>query len=216
MRRAFPVLVAAAAMLAGCATPIAPVEVTRFHRLDATSAMAAATATPGSYRIVLTNPDAPNAGGGAGGLEWDSYAAAVARQLDLMGYTAVAPDAAQGSEVYRVTLSVERGERIAAPARSPVSVGVGGSTGSYGSGVGVGVGINLGNLIGGGNREIIGTRIEVRLTRSGDTLPLWEGRAQTEVRSGTPAAQPGLAAQKLAEALFGGFPGRSGETITVP
>ena len=45
---------------------------------------------------------------------------------------------------------------------------------------------------------------------------VWEGRAQTEAPGNAPAAQPGLAADKLARALFQDFPGESGRTITVP
>jgi hypothetical protein len=45
---------------------------------------------------------------------------------------------------------------------------------------------------------------------------VWDGRAQTTARTNSPAIQPGLAAQKLADALFSGFPGDSGKTITVP
>ena len=44
---------------------------------------------------------------------------------------------------------------------------------------------------------------------------MWEGRALLEAKRGTPAAQPGIAAAKLADALFRGYPGRSGESITV-
>ncbi|MEQ1689383.1 MAG: DUF4136 domain-containing protein, partial [Sphingopyxis sp.] len=65
-------------------------------------------------------------------------------------------------------------------------------------------------------RDVVSTRLLVRITRNGDDLALWEGRAETFARVGTPAAGAGLNAQKLAEALFRDFPGRSGETITVP
>jgi hypothetical protein len=44
---------------------------------------------------------------------------------------------------------------------------------------------------------------------------LWEGRAQFIVRADSPLAQTDLGAAKLAEALFRGFPGNSGETILV-
>jgi hypothetical protein len=95
--------------------------------------------------------------------------------------------------------------------RSPVSVGVGGSTGSYGSGVGLGIGINLS----GKPKKIIATQLSVQIRRRSDSLAIWEGRARTEAKEGTPAAQPGLAASKLASALFGGYPGQSGQTIKV-
>lgn len=40
--------------------------------------------------------------------------------------------------------------------------------------------------------------------------------ALTAFAAGTPAAQPGIAAAKLAEALFKDFPGVNGETIEIP
>ena len=91
-------------------------------------------------------------------------------------------------------------------------MGVGGSTGSYGSGVGLGIGINLG----GRPKDKIVTELSVRITkRQGDQV-VWEGRASVEAKHGSPASQPGLAAAKLAEALFKDFPGESGTTIRVP
>jgi hypothetical protein len=56
----------------------------------------------------------------------------------------------------------------------------------------------------------------VRIKRKADGVIVWEGRAQTEAPSNAPAAQPGLAADKLSRALFSGFPGESGKTIRVP
>ena len=52
--------------------------------------------------------------------------------------------------------------------------------------------------------------------RLSDGAVVWEGRAQTEAPGNAPSAQPGLAADKLARALFQDFPGESGRTITVP
>jgi hypothetical protein len=54
------------------------------------------------------------------------------------------------------------------------------------------------------------------MKRASDDLVVWEGRAQTEAPNTAPAAQPGLAADKLARALFQDFPGESGRTITIP
>jgi hypothetical protein len=64
--------------------------------------------------------------------------------------------------------------------------------------------------------EIITTRLKVNLMRKSDGAMLWEGRAENSAKSNAPAAQPGLAAEKLARALFVGFPGESGKTITIP
>ena len=44
---------------------------------------------------------------------------------------------------------------------------------------------------------------------------LWEGRARFAASANSDFAATEAAATKLAEALFGGFPGRSGETIEV-
>ena len=195
--------IAIAALLSGCVTPLPPASATRFHRIDGQVTMPA-----GIYEIaqptgldLSARPD-------------PSYAAAVASQLDRLGHRTILIAAGQAD--YRVDVRVERSERAAPLANSPVSVGVGAGTGSYGSGLGVGVGINLASLLGGGNRDVLATRLLVRITRRGEAQALWEGRAETFARTGTPAAGAGLNAQKLAEALFAGFPGRSGETITVP
>ena len=60
------------------------------------------------------------------------------------------------------------------------------------------------------------TTLAVRLVRRSDKLVIWEGKASQMAKAGSPAAQPGIAAAKLAEAMFKGFPGVSGETIRVP
>lgn len=204
MRHRFVVAPAilAALALGGCAASIPPVEVTRFHRVDAFERIPA-----GSYAITgLAGPEAT--------LADRSFAAAVARQLDRLGYRAASMSTERSAD-YTVTVGVDRAERPADDDGSGVSVGVGGGTGGYRSGVGVGVGLDLTRLLG-GRRDVIATRMTVRIARRGEELPLWEGRAETTAKSGTPAAQPGLAAEKLAQALFADFPGRSGETITVP
>ena len=95
--------------------------------------------------------------------------------------------------------------------RGPVSVGVGGSTGSYGSGVGMGVGIDLSPPPAAEVETELNLSIRDRMTGQ----VLWEGRASFTVRSTSPLADTGLAAPKMAEALFAGFPGKSGETIEV-
>jgi hypothetical protein len=61
----------------------------------------------------------------------------------------------------------------------------------------------------------VASRLRVQLRRAGDKSAVWEGRAETQAKQGTPAAQPGLAAGKLADALFKDYPGPSGQTITV-
>lgn len=190
-----------AALLGGCATPLPPASATRFHRIDA-----AVTMPAGVYEIA--QPSAPDLS-----MRPDpSYAAAVASQLDRLGHRSNLTTSA-GQADYLVDVRVERSERAAPQTNGPVSVGLGAGTGSYGSGLGVGV--NLASLLR-DRRDVLVTRLLVRITRRGEEQALWEGRAETFARTGTPAAGAGLNAQKLAEALFADFPGRSGETISVP
>jgi Domain of unknown function (DUF4136) len=176
------------ASLGGCVASIPPVEVTRFHQAEQIQA--------GSVRVETVQT-----------MEAAAYAAAVARGLGTAGFSAVAPPA-PADFVAKVTFS--QGSRTEQK-RSPVSIGVGGGTG--GSGIGVGIGTSIG--LGGGAREIIITQLSVQLLRTKDAKPVWEGRAQTEAPRTAPASQPGLAADKLARALFSGFPGESGKTVLV-
>ena len=182
--------------LSACVVPTGPVEVTRFNR-----AAEGVTYGSGTYSVAV-------AGDAAAGqnLAVSPYLAAVAREMQRLGYA----ERIGGSDVTaEVRASTERFEP---ERRSPVSVGVGGSTGSYGSGVGLGVGINLG----GGPKAQVETTLSVRIIRRSDNLVIWEGRASQAAKAGSPAAQPGIAASKLAEAMFKDFPGVSGETIRVP
>jgi hypothetical protein len=195
--RALAIGSAAALLLAGCATTVSPVEVTRFHLGE-----------PIARGTVMVVP----VGDGDPSLEYRSYAAAVEQQLSRAGYS-VAPNNL-GTQ-FIADVGFMRANRIAAREGSPVSIGLGG--GGFGggrrSGVGIGGGIGFG--IGGGSGDIVASELSVRIKRRQGDEVIWEGRAQTEARSSNPATQPGIAAEKLARALFAGFPGRSGETITV-
>ena len=186
---------AAAASLGACAIPTGPVEVTVFNRV--------AEGQPYGSGSFSVTPAAEQA---TQGLALSPYLAAVSREMARIGYA----ERAGGSDVVaevRVAQAEILGQR-----RSPVSVGVGGSTGSYGSGVGLGVGINLG----GGSQARVETVLSVRILRARDQLVIWEGRAVQVAGKRAPAAQPGIAASKLAEALFKDFPGKSGTTVEVP
>jgi hypothetical protein len=184
----------APALLAGCVTPVGPVEVTRFHVADAQFGR-------GSVAVV------PAAGMTDTSLELRTYQAAVARELARIGYApAAVGGAAQIAEV-RLMRRTWQPERM----RGPVSVGVGAGGGSYGSGVGMGVGLDLSGPPPAQTETELGVTIKDRA--SGRTL--WEGRAHFVVRADSPVAQTDLGAAKLAEALFRGFPGNSGETILV-
>ena len=188
---------ATVALLAGCTTPafVSPVEVTRF--------------TGGSRALLGSGPHGDRAAPGEAPDSWEyaAFQTAVAEELSEVGYTVTPDDAAQVAEI-RVERFVSRRDG----GRSPVNVGVGGSTGSYGSGVGVGVGINLG---GGRPAEQIDTQLHVMIRPSAGGDALWEGRARFRATANSDFADQRAAAGKLADALFEGVPGRSGETIEV-
>ena len=195
-----PALLAAlgsAALLAACTTPayVSPVEVTRF------TAAEPQLLGSGTISLRAAPGEAPDS--------WDyaAYQTAVADELTQLGYTVTGGSGAQVAEI-----SVEQYVTQAEGRRSPVNVGVGGSTGSYGSGVGVGVGINLG-----GNRPVdrIDTQLRVVIRPASATDALWEGRARFTATVNSDYADRQAAAAKLADALFSGFPGQSGETIEV-
>ena len=192
----------AATSLAGCETTArsGPVQVTRFH-LGAPL-----------ERGTLSVEAAP--GAGPAGLEFNAYAAAVQHELFGQGFSApAAPDAAGQ---YVAVIGFDRHTREGPPRRSPFTIGIGGGgySGGYGGGVGLGGGVSF--PIGKSHsRDIIGTEMSVQIRRRSDGTVIWEGRAQTEADERAPAAQVDQAAGKLAHALFLGFPGESGRSITV-
>ena len=192
--RILPLL--ALSLLSACVVPTGPVEVTRFNR--------ASEGVPygnGSFGVEVAGESSADRS-----LSASPYVAAVTREMQRVGYR----NQAGTSDV---VAEIRFGARMIRPERrSPVSVGVGGSTGSYGSGIGLGVGINLG----GGSAAQLQTTLAVRIIRRSDRLVIWEGTAVQSAKAGSPAAQPAIAASKLAEALFKDFPGVSGETIRVP
>lgn len=192
--------VLAALLVSGCTAMTPPVDVTRFHNAQV------APIIPGTVRIQANVTEE----GDGRSLEYGTYSAALLRELQRVGF-AEARDNPDKSE-YVARYTIDRAVLSAGGSRSPVSVGVGGSTGSYGSGVGLGIGINLG----GRPKDKIVTELSVRISSRASGNVVWEGRASIEAKQGSPAAQPGLAAAKLAEALFRDFPGVSGTTIRVP
>jgi hypothetical protein len=195
MRRSALFALAPMLALSACATPQGPIEVTRF--VDPS----------GAARLGQGTVFVESAPGSIDGLEAAPYKAAVAAELARLGYReSTRADAGQIAQV-----RIERFTQGPEGRRSPVSVGVGGSTGSYGSGVGLGVGINLG----GGPRPTTGTQLGVTLRDARGGQNLWEGRADIATTDRSPLAERTRNAQALAAAMFRDFPGRSGETIQV-
>ncbi|PKP65755.1 MAG: hypothetical protein CVT85_04635 [Alphaproteobacteria bacterium HGW-Alphaproteobacteria-7] len=194
-----PVTVAAALALSACATTpyTGPVEVTRFV------APATERAALGQGTIAINFPDEISNEGAR-----RAFAAAVSAELAALGYTVTAGPADQTAAIRTsrnpITATVENN-------RGPVSVGVGGQTGSYGSGVGLGVGLNLG----GGREDATAiTELSVRITQ-GNNATLWEGRAQIATGVKSPYSQVDASASALAAALFKDFPGGNGETVMI-
>ena len=127
MRIPLMAALAAPVLLGACTTTTAPVDVTRFHAQNA----------PQAETVRL----APARDIDAAGMEYRTYANAVAAQLARSGFTVVDP-----GQPAALIASVDFDTAIQRPydaRRSPVSVGVGGGGGSYGGGFGLGVGIDL-------------------------------------------------------------------------
>ncbi len=199
---------AAALLLAGCThTYVSPVSVTRFVGAEPTRL--------GQGRIEVR----PAPGEAIDSIDYDAFANAVAAQLERLGYRVV-PGATSSSEEIsgrvsapqvaeiRVIRTAERPEKR----HRPVSVGVGGETGSYGSGVGLGVGIDLS----GPPPKVTSTQMSVFIRDTATRQSLWEGRAEFSASNHTPYESEKAAAQAMASALFAGFPGESGRTVEVP
>lgn len=185
-------------LLSACAAPayVSPVEVTRF---------AAPAAQLGQGTISLRA--AP--GSEDDGLEFGIYRAAVASELERLGYRVV-PD--MGAQI--ATISVREAVSQPERERGPVSVGGNAGLGSYGSGVGLGIGINL-NSLAGPPAERIERQISVTIRSNDAPANLWEGRAHFVATTNSDFAQDAPAAARAAAALFQGFPGTSGDTIEV-
>jgi hypothetical protein len=197
-----PFLVGVAALgLAGCATTntLPPTQVVRYHLGDEIA-----------RGTVAVQP----LGGGTPDLEFQTYAGGVQAELNRIGYPPAAPGALP--DIVAIVDFHARPE-VGPPRRSPFSIGIGG--GSFGGGRrggGVGLGGGVGFPVGGGSRQaVLVSDLSVTLKRRADQTALWEGKAQGVVDARKPDANPPAQAQRLAAAMFAGFPGQSGRTIEV-
>lgn len=192
--RLIAIALGALAMSACTSTYTGPVEVTRF--------VSEQPAALGQGTIALTVPEeVRNERARA------AFREAVGSELIKLGYT-LSGTTEGGQEAI---IRTRRAQISSDDPRSPVSVGVGGSTGSYGSGVGLGIGINLG---GGRSGPNVVTELEVRISdASGQSL--WEGRAQIPTSVKSPYSDVDVSARTLASALFQDFPGGNGETVII-
>jgi hypothetical protein len=192
-------LLASVVLMSACVAPVGPVEVTRFSVPEYRAEL--------GQGPVSTVP-APGIDGRS--LEYRSFEAAVRRELERVGYQPESLGQGMPAGNAVATISYARSIRPSNGERGPVSIGVGGGTGGYGSGVGVGLGFNLGGKSG----DVVVTELRVNI-RNASGMVIWEGRATSEARQGSPLAETQLSAAKLAESLFVDFPGTSGETILV-
>lgn len=198
---------APALALAACATTGGPVQVTRFHL--------AQPIAPASFVV----EDGPRMGPGGPGsamapdsIELSTYHDIVAGELTRLGFTR-APD--PGAAALVVTVSVDRGARPdPRPHGAAISFGIGGASFGRHSGFGGDIGTTV-PVGGSAPHFLIGTRLRVQIRQRTAGTPLWEGRAMTEAPGQSPESSPQAAVEKLAHAMFTGFPGESGRTITV-
>jgi len=184
------------AALSACAAPayVSPVEVTRF------------VGQSDKFLAQGTIAIEPAPGIAADSLEYGFYSEAVRIALERLGYRVVAQN---GSQIAILGFAESTGR--AGSQRGPVNVGVGGSTGSYGSGLGVGIGLDLTPR----PADEISTFMTIAIRASQGGTNLWEGRAAMTATVNSDFAPSDARAGKLADALFADFPGNSGETVIV-
>ena len=183
--------------LGGCATtaPLPPTQVVRYH-LDA----------PIQRGTVSVEPQS---GGAVPSLEFKTYAAAVESELLRLGYT-LPPSGQRGN--YVATVSFTRTTEMGPPRRAPFSIGIGGGGFSGGRGGGVGLGGGVGIPFGGAkSSDVLVAELTVTIKQRPEGTEIWEGHARgvTDIRGADTQAN------KLAAALFAGFPGESGRTVIV-
>ncbi|EGD60298.1 hypothetical protein Y88_2172 [Novosphingobium nitrogenifigens DSM 19370] len=194
-------------LLAACATALAstaltstasaaPITVTHFVSTEATL-----VPVKGAVAVTTAPGDDPTS------LEARPWLEAVGRELSALGYGAATPGAAD----FIVEVHADRDTTHHEHHRGPVSVGMGGESGSRYSGFGMGVGFTFG----GGPKDTVATRLVVVIRDRASGRPWWEGRAENIETAKKREAGADVAAPRLAHAVFAGFPGKSGETITV-
>lgn len=196
--RALPIAaLAAATLVSACATGPQrfPVSATRFH-YDPVTQRGTIAVEP------LPGPTTPS-------IEYKTYAAAVQSELLRQGFTNPAPGA---TAQYIATVGFTRAPQSLPRRRSPISIGLGGGVGGGGWRSGGGVGAGVGFPVGGGGEGVV-TELSVRIRKGPDAI--WEGQAQSLTDTSAPIADSASIAQRLASALFTGFPGESGRTIEV-
>lgn len=203
MRRLAFLMLMAAPLAVPVVALAAPVQVTRFSKPDSVArlghgAVAVVSVSAGPNGSPQADPQS---------LADQPWLLAVQREVAALGFGAATPGAAD----VVAEVDVQHDTQVRGGGNGPVSLGLGGATGGRHSSVGLGLGFN----IGGGPRRVDSTWLRVVLRDRASGEPLWEGRAENSEKSGSPAASADVLAPRMAHALFAGFPGKSGDTISV-
>jgi hypothetical protein len=185
----------AVSLLGGCAAEQLRANVVRFH---------SGFAVQSGQSISVRPVDAAL----ANSLEFSTYAAVLTDRLAQLGYkpaasgpTDLVAELAFG-QITRDT-SIEGG-------RSPVTVGVGVGGGSGNFGLGGSLNFPIGSKSN-QNRGMRDTQVSVRIKRSGEDKPVWEGRATSESLNVETNNLPKLMPAMI-DAVLSNFPGESGKT----
>ncbi len=201
-RHLLPAAALAVFALAGCTTSAPMVDVKRFHL--------GTPVTRGTIALVPANSAE------SFGLEYRTYADAVANELRAQGFT---PAAVDSGPAYIATLTIVQHVGVGPRQPSPVSIGIGGGgfTGGGYHGGGVGLGGSVAFPVGHGRQDAVEfDQVGLQIKRAADQALVWEGNAQTAINTRSPQASLANAVPALARVLLAGFPGPSGVTQHVP
>ena len=191
-----------AVAVSACTTSTPTADVKRFHL--------GVPVTRGTIALVPANSAQ------AFGLEYRTYADAVANELRAQGFTPAAVDA---GPAYIATLTITQNVAVGPRRPSPVSIGIGGggfTGGGYGGG-GVGLGGSVAFPVGHSRQNAVEfDMVGLQIKRAADQNLIWEGSAQTAIDTRSPQSSLANAVPALARALLAGFPGPSGVTQHVP
>ena len=143
-------------------------------------------------------------GSGVESRELAVYEAATIDQLAQLGYRTDRPasEAGQVTELH-VTHDEVAPQEVKKPVSGAATVGVS----NRGSMMGLAMAVDLSKPRG----ALIATRLEARIRDKATGAVLWEGRADVVTRQGSDTWTEGVIANRLAAALFDGFP-KSGES----
>ncbi|MFZ4382324.1 MAG: DUF4136 domain-containing protein [Sandarakinorhabdus sp.] len=175
------------ALLAGCASGPAGVEVTRFH-LSQPLAGATISVRPADAAV-------------ADSLAFRTEADAVLAELVRAGFRpATPPEPAMLTAIIKLEHSTSE-----QPRKSGLSIGFGGGFGGRRGGLATGIAVPVTPT----TQIVTNALLTLQIRRASDAAVVWEGRATT---AGTPQD---AAAGRLARAVLTGFPGASGQTVVV-